>query len=403
MKTVGIAAEYNPFHRGHAYQLSACRRMIGEDAVFAAVMSGDFVQRGEAAMFSKFARAEAACRAGADLVVELPLPWSLASAEGFASGAVSLMQALQADAVSFGAETDNPEELEELAELFCRPDFYEQVCERMKQHPNRSFPAARQQCAEELLGKKLPALQQPNCILAVEYLKAIRQSGRPLRMLPVLRKGSGHDDPGASDMPSAAFLRGEMRGGRWPGAALPPEAEQVLRPEWEEGRAAADAERQALCLLSRLRGLCEEDFQSLPDARDGAGERLYHALQTTAGWEDLVSAAASRRFPAARMRRMALCAALGLRGGDCAGHPAYARVLAFNEKGRALLHELSGSCAVPLVTKPAHVRKLSGKAVRDFELGARAHDLYTLFYPDRSGRTSARSCGEDWRRGPVLC
>ena len=82
MKTVGIAAEYNPFHRGHACQLSACRRMLGEDAVFAAVMSGDFVQRGEAAMFSKFARAEAACRAGADLVVELPLPWSLASAEG---------------------------------------------------------------------------------------------------------------------------------------------------------------------------------------------------------------------------------------------------------------------------------------------------------------------------------
>ncbi len=403
MKTVGIAAEYNPFHRGHACQLSACRRMLGEDAVFAAVMSGDFVQRGEAAMFSKFARAEAACRAGADLVVELPLPWSLASAEGFAAGAVSLMQALQADAVSFGAETDNPEELEELAELFCRPDFHEQVCERMKQHPNRSFPAARQALAEELLGRKLPALQQPNCILAVEYLKAIRQSGRPLRPLAVRRKGSRHDDPDASDIPSAAFLRGEIRNGRWPCAALPPEAEQVLRAEWEEGRAADDPDRQALCLLSRLRGLCAEDFRRIPDARDGAGERLYHALQTTAGWEEFLSAAASRRFPAARMRRMALCAALGLREEDSAGKPAYARVLAFNGRGRALLHELSGSCAVPLITKPAHVRKLSGKAVRDFELGARAHDLYTLFYTERSGRTGARSCGEDWRRGPALC
>ena len=368
MKTVGIAAEYNPFHRGHACQLSACRRMLGEDAVFAAVMSGDFVQRGEAAMFSKFARAEAACRAGADLVVELPLPWSLASAEGFAAGAVSLMQALRADAVSFGAETDNPEELE-----------------------------------EELLGRKLPALQQPNCILAVEYLKAIRQSGRPLRPLAVRREGSGHDDPEASDMPSAAFLRGEIRSGRWPCAALPPEAEQVLRAEWEEGRAADDPDRQALCLLSRLRGLCAEDFRRIPDARDGAGERLYHALQTTAGWKEFLSAAASRRFPAARMRRMALCAALGLREEDSAGKPAYARVLAFNGRGRALLYELSGSCAVPLITKPAHVRKLSGKAVRDFELGARAHDLYTLFYTERSGRTGARSCGEDWRRGPALC
>ena len=100
---------------------------------------------------------------------------------------------------------------------------------------------------------------------------------------------------------------------------------------------------------------------------------------------------------------MALCAALGLREEDSAGKPAYARVLAFNGRGRALLHELSGSCAVPLITKPAHVRKLSGKAVRDFELGARAHDLYTLFYTERGGRTGARSCGEDWRRGPALC
>ena len=215
----------------------------------------------------------------------------------------------------------------------------------------------------------------------------------------VLRKGSGHDDPEASDMPSAAFLRGEIRSGRWPCAALPPEAERVLSVEWEEGRAADDPGRQVLCLLSRLRGLCREDFRRIPDARDGAGERLYHALQTTAGWEEFLSAAASRRFPAARMRRMALCAALGLREEDCAGQPAYARVLAFNGRGRALLHELSGSYAVPLITKPAHVRKLSGKALRDFELGARAHDLYTLFYTE----CGARSCGEDWRRGPTLC
>lgn len=403
MKTVGIAAEYNPFHRGHACQLAECRRILGEDAVFAAVMSGDFVQRGEAAIFSKFARAEAACRAGVDLVVELPLPWSLASAEGFAAGTVGLMQALHADAVSFGSETENPEELEELAELFCRPDFSERISEAMRQHPNRSFPAARQALAEELLGKKLPALQQPNCILAVEYLKAVRQSGRALRPIPVLRKGSGHDDPTPSDMPSASFLRGQMRSGRWPDAALPPGAEHILRLEREQGRAAADPERQELCLLSRLRSLPEEAFRALPDARDGAGERLYHALQTTADWESLVLTAASRRFPVSRMRRMALCAALGLQEGDSAGLPGYARVLAFNEKGRRLLHELSGACGVPLLTKPAHVRRLSGKAVRDFELGARAHDLYTLFYSGPDARSGDRICGEDWRRGPALC
>lgn len=399
MKTVGIAAEYNPFHAGHAYQLRECRRMAGEDASVLAVMSGDFVQRGEAAVFSKFARAEAACRSGVDLVVELPLPWSLASAEGFAAGTVGLMQALHADCISFGSETGDLEELEELAELFCRPDFPEQVREAMKQHPNRSFPAARQQCAEELLGRKLSVLRQPNNILAVEYLKAIRQNECDIRPLPVLRKGSGHDDVGTSDLPSAAFLRGEMQSGCWPGPAMPPEAEKVFRAEREEGRIVIHRERQELCLLSRLRFLQEEAFRNLPDARDGAGERLYDALQKTCDWESLLQAASSRRFPLARMRRMAMCAALGLREEDSRGLPAYARVLALNGKGRLLLRELDENAKVPLLTKAAHVRKLSGKAVRDFERGSHAHDFYTLLYP----RVSARLSGEDWRRGPSVC
>ena len=399
MKTVGIAAEYNPFHRGHAYQLQECRRMAGEDAAVLAVMSGDFVQRGEAAVFSKFARAEAACRAGADLVVELPLPWSLASAEGFAEGAVGLMQALHADAVSFGTETGDPALLEELAALFSRPDFPQQIREQMRLHPNRSFPAARQGLAEELLGKKLPVLQQPNSILAVEYLKAIRRHGWDLRPLPVLRKGSGHDDPNGSDMPSASFLRAELQGDRWPGAALPPEAEAVFRRERDRGREVTDPERQALCLLSRLRFLPEEAFRDLPDARDGAGDRLYAALRSTCDVDSFLQAASSRRFPLARMRRMALCATLGLREADSAGLPAYARVLAFNGKGRALLHELSGTADVPLLTRAAQVKRLSGRAVRDFELGARAHDAYTLLYPAESERI----CGKDWRTGPAVC
>ena len=399
MKTVGIAAEYNPFHRGHAYQLCACRRMAGEDAALLAVMSGDFVQRGEAAVYSKFARAEAACRAGADLVVELPLPWSLASAEGFAAGAVGLMQALHAGAISFGTENDNIEELEELAELFSRPDFPDRVREELRRHPNRSFPAARQALAEELLGKKLPALKQPNSILAVEYLKAIRKHDWAIHPLPVMRQGSGHDNPASSDMPSASYIRTELQSGCWPAAALPPEAEAVFRREREQGREVSNLERQELALLSRLRFLPEEAFRDLPDARDGAGERLYDALRKTTGYDALLDTASSRRFPLARMRRMALSAALGLREGDGAGLPAYARVLAFNEKGRALLHELCSSSAVPLLTKAAQVKKLSGRAVRDFELGARAHDFYTLLYP----RESERICGEDWRRGPAVC
>ena len=114
MRTVGIVCEYNPFHLGHLYMLEESRRQF-EDALIVCVMSGDYVQRGEAALFTKFSRAEAACRSGADLVVELPLPWCLSSAERFAQGAVSILAALGCDTLSFGSECASPDMLARLA------------------------------------------------------------------------------------------------------------------------------------------------------------------------------------------------------------------------------------------------------------------------------------------------
>ena len=117
MHVVGIVCEYNPFHLGHLYQLNETKRILGEDTTAVCVMSGDFVQRGEAAVFDKFARAEAACRCGADLVAELPLPWCLSSAEGFARGAVSILADLGCDTMSFGSESDDLSALSALADF----------------------------------------------------------------------------------------------------------------------------------------------------------------------------------------------------------------------------------------------------------------------------------------------
>ena len=135
MKTIGVVAEYNPFHYGHAYHLAESRRIAGEDAAVIAVMSGDFVQRGEAAVYSKYARAEAACRCGADLVVELPLPWALASAEGFAKAAVKILAAMGTDLISFGSETENLEELAAVADLLRQEGFIDRVRRMLKEHP----------------------------------------------------------------------------------------------------------------------------------------------------------------------------------------------------------------------------------------------------------------------------
>ena len=112
MNICGIVCEYNPFHKGHLYQLEESKRRLGEETVTVGVMSGDYVQRGEPAIFSKFARAEAACRCGVNLVVELPLPWSLSSAEGFAAGAVAILSALGCTHLSFGSESGELEVME---------------------------------------------------------------------------------------------------------------------------------------------------------------------------------------------------------------------------------------------------------------------------------------------------
>lgn len=432
MKTIGIVAEYNPFHLGHALQIRETRRIMeaeGEESAVIAVMSGDFVQRGEAAVFSKYARAEAACRSGADLVVELPLPWVLSSAEGFAEGAVSMLADLGAEVLSFGCETGDarrgngeseaeeaePEsglsaarmrlrELEEAAELIAAPGFTEEVLKRLKTEPGQSFASARQACAEEILGKKLPFLQQPNSILALEYLKAIRTFRLPLTPLAIPRQGAGHDERGESQIPSASELRDRLRGGRGIEGFVPEAAGEVFRTERQQGRCAADPAEQGRLLLSRLRWRGEEEFRNLPDAGDGLGNRLYGAVRTETSYEEVLRAASTRRYPLARIRRLCFCAALGIPAGAAVGRPPYARILALNERGRTVLRnagereELSYP-GIPILNKPAHVRELDGRARAIFEMGAQAHDFYTLLYPEESGRL----CGEDWRRGPAVC
>ena len=153
MNICGIVCEYNPFHKGHLFQLEESKRRLGEETVTVGVMSGDYVQRGEAAIFSKFARAEAACRCGVDLVVELPLPWALSSAEGFAAGAVAILDSLGCTHLSFGSESGELEGLETLAECLLNPLTLEAVKKRMAAEPNLSFAAARQLVLEEKVGE----------------------------------------------------------------------------------------------------------------------------------------------------------------------------------------------------------------------------------------------------------
>lgn len=396
MRALGVVCEYNPFHLGHLYHLEESRRQSGAE-VLVCVMSGDFVQRGEAAMLSKFARAEAACRAGADLVLELPLPWSLSSAETFASGAVSILAAVGCSGLSFGSEAGQLYDLDQLAALLLEAKTKDQILDLLKTDASLSYAKARQQVLKQRLGEKASLLSMPNNILAVEYLKAVLREHPGMTAIAIERRGAGHDSLRENEFPSAKNLRTLYMAGESIRHYLPPESAMVLEREAIAGRIHRPDVMEGL-LRSRLYQLRAEDFDQLPDAGDGAGRRLYKTLREGRSLQETVELASSKRYAKARIRRMLLCAALGLCAELTENPPPYARLLACGERGRRYLAEEKDSLTIPVLTKPAAVKKLHAGAQKVFILGARAHDLTVLQYRPEGDIL----LGEDWKKGPVL-
>lgn len=397
MDFTGVVCEYNPFHNGHEYHLRESRLRGGTEGIVC-VMSGDFVQRGEAAVYSKYARAEAACRCGADVVFELPLPWSIASAESFAHGAVGLLGALGASKLSFGMEAERLGDLEFLAEKLIDPQTVAEIRSRMAEDTTLSFAAARQDVLERSFGLAARILESPNNILAVEYLKAIYDLRLEMEPLAVQRVGSAHDGAGEGNSRSASELRTLLRRREKVTPYMPAAASAVYEKDTDMGRGTPSHEMLETAILSRLRALDEESCRALPDASDGLGERLYKAVKEEPSLDAVYAAVKNKRLAMSRVRRAVMCAALGVTSGLTAGLPPYARLLAATAKGRELLAEIKDTSSVPIITKPASVRDLNSECVRIFTLGAEAHDLFALGYRAAEERRG----GADWRMSPRI-
>ena len=368
-KIIGIVSEYNPFHAGHAYHIRESGKLAGGDAAVVCVMSGDFVQRGEWAIQPKALRAEAACRGGADLVIELPLPWCLSSAGYFASGAVSVLKAMGITHLSFGSETGDLSLLQRASARLSESGAQEEIRGFMRQNPNMSYPSAR----SAVLGECEALL--PNDLLAVEYLRQIQ--GTRIIPMAVRRQGMLHDGRGEADILSASEIRSRILKG------------ELSAPH-------IDTEKMDLACVSRLRMLAKSDYERLPDCQDGLGQRLYDAVREESTVESICLAAKTKRFTLSRVRRALLCAALGIPSGTLRGDPPYARILAFSERGREVLSRRRKEFTLPVLTQPKEILKLDAAAREIFDLGSRAHDFYMLCYPEReNGR-----CGEDYRSGP---
>ena len=360
MKIAGIIAEYNPFHNGHKYHIEKTREVTGADGIVT-VMSGNFVQRGDAAICDKFSRAEMAIRGGADLVVELPCVFACSSAEIFARGGVGLLESLGCDCISFGIEEENIDELQKIALQLenSDDDFKNRLNSVMK--TGKSYPRA----LAEILGTDV--IDTPNNVLAIEYLKALET----LESFGIKRSGSMHDGEG-----SASDIRRKIQLGEDASHLMPDYSKQILN-------SAHKADRKVLesLALYKLRTMSEAELEKVPDVTEGLENRIIDAAKRAESLDELCELIKTKRYTMARIRRIIINSLIGIKKEDVLQKPQYIRVLGMNKRGMKILSDLRDKTDIPVITKTA-----DAKRCRMLELDIVASDVYSVLCGERGGR-----------------
>lgn len=335
MKIAGIVAEYNPFHLGHRYQIDCLRKMGYEGIVVA--MSGNFVQRADAALTDKYSRAQAAVHGGADLVLELPLPYALASAEEFAAGGIRVLTSTGVvNAVSCGCESGDEKNLRQYRAL-CRAETLGKIGEKIKK--GLSYPAACKAAVGEL-GEAWS--EEANDVLALAYRKALDRIAPEIPLVAIKRKGNFHDYEGTG-FESAESIRKRLRRGEDVTDALPDGAYELLKSQ-----PFADLSRLERGILAYYRTASPKSLKAFYGMREGLAERICKQSDA-ASLEELYERVKTKRFPHSAVRRAVLCGYLQIP----ASLPeiSYLRVLAFNEKGQEILREMKERSFLPVVSK----------------------------------------------------
>lgn len=404
MKTVGIIAEYNPFHRGHALQYEAVKAHFGDDTALVIIMSGSFTQRGEPAIVDKWTRARMALAQGASLVLELPFAYAAASAERFATGAVQCLQATGVvGSLAFGSEAGDLASLTRVAGVLAEepPDFKKNL--RIGLDNGLAFPAARQQALAAVLPEPDLAelLRTPNNILAIEYLKAIQRCGySKLKPWTHARAGQDYreqDLASAAGPASATAIRSTIRSTAGSQSALlqilaghmPAPALGLLLQSLAAGSGPVFPEMFASALLSLLSSHTPTQLDQIAGMEEGLGRRLQQAAARPAKTSvellaDLLTAAATRRFPATRIQRALVALLAGVQREDLAlfdnaAGPQYLRVLGFDRRGRYLLKQMRQYARLPIVTRGSDFLEMKEPAaVRMAGLDRLATDLWNF-------------------------
>lgn len=393
MTAAGTVAEYNPFHSGHAYMLKKTREN-GADAV-AAVISSSFVQRGEPAIMSVCSRVEAALKNGVDLVIELPLAWSLCGAQGFARGGVSLLDSLGiVDVLSFGSECGDIDLLCSTAQVINSPSAASAMKDRLAQ--GASFAAARESAVATLYPQGAEILRNPNDILGLEYISALNMLGSAVKPVCIKRTGAEHDGAAVGEFASASEIRRRLLSGEEVSRFMPESAFEVLKNDISSSLAPAEPSRLEAAIMYKLRTVSAGELALAPDVSEGIENRIAAAAREACSLAQIYDLTKTKRYSHARIRRIVMSAFLGVRAEDSEGLPPYIRVLGFNETGRGLLREAAKKADLPIIMKYSDVKALDGRAVRAFELECRAADVFALCFKP------PLACGLCQRANPVI-
>jgi len=392
IKTVGIICEYNPFHLGHAGHIEKTRQLLGGDVFVVCVMSGNFVQRGDFAIFNKHARAKMAIHGGADLVLELPVAYSLQSAERFAEAGVYILEKLGVcDYLSFGSESGDIEQLSNAATAITTENAQNAIKEWLEK--GVSYATAQQKAADAIINESSNVFNTPNNVLGIEYIKAINKLESKLQPITVERTGGEHD---SEEGYSGSSLRNSFINGIVPIERMTETTTVISNEELIAGRGPVSIKSAELAMLSRLR--TRKDYLDVPGVSEGLESRIVKYASTEPSVDTILRKIKTKRYTMARLRRILMCAVLSVNTEHAKMHPPYARVLAANRKGATLLGKARKKTKLPILTKPASVYDLTNSAILTFELEAAATDFYALAYPNEEERIG----GKEWRQSPII-
>ncbi len=399
MKICGIVAEYNPFHNGHAYHISKTKEILGDNTAIVCIMSGNYVQRGDLAIYEKYDRATAAVKSGADLILELPLAACLSSAEGFAFGSVELLNKLNCVThISFGSEHGEINDILKASTLADDNNVKQELQQNLKQ--GLAYAVAMQKAIEKLYPDISELFSSPNNTLGIAYCSALNKLKSNIKPITITRQGAGHDtEETLYNMPSASFLRKLSSQSSYLECEkfMPSTSFNEFSKAIKNNTAPVKIKRLNIALLAHLRRFSADELNLYCGGTDGLSNRLFEAIRTQTDFYSICEYAQTRRYPLARIRRAILRTWLDLPC-DMPVTASYAKVLAVGEKGREVLKIMKKTCSLPIITKPVSVNKLDENIKLSLKKDVLADDLYYLAMPDNKMHIA----GNSFRKTPFI-